>query len=66
DAAFWAGLHDYATRFQFGIPGPNDLRAAWERASGKNLDALWNEWFDQTDMTQQQIDAVVAGFAPGG
>ncbi|HEU0115730.1 MAG TPA: M1 family metallopeptidase [Thermomicrobiales bacterium] len=66
DAAFWAGLHDYATRFQFGIPGPNDLRAAWERASGKNLDALWSQWFDQTDLTQQQIDAVVAAFAPGG
>ncbi|HEU5430442.1 MAG TPA: M1 family aminopeptidase, partial [Thermomicrobiales bacterium] len=64
--AFWAGLHDYATRFQFGIATPADLRQAWERASGKNLDALWTQWFDQTDMTQQQIDAVAAGFAPAG
>jgi peptidase M1-like protein len=64
DDASWAGLHDYATRFQFGIATPADLRQSWERASGKNLDALWRQWFDQTGMTQEQIDAVAASFAP--
>ncbi|HEX5498567.1 MAG TPA: M1 family metallopeptidase [Thermomicrobiales bacterium] len=63
DDAFWSGLHDYATRFQFGIATPADLRQAWERASGKNLDALWRQWFDEAAMTPQEIDAIAASFA---
>jgi aminopeptidase N len=42
---------------------PDDLRAAFERASDRNLDALWSHWFDEAAMTQEEIEEIAAAFA---
>ena len=42
---------------------PEGARVAFERASGKDLHALWSHWFKETGMTQEEIDAVAAAFA---
>jgi aminopeptidase N len=62
--AFETALRDIATRYLWGEMAPDDLRAAFERASGKDLHALWSHWFNETGMTQEEIDAVAAAFAP--
>jgi aminopeptidase N len=41
---------------------PDDLRAAFERASGQDLVALWSHWFDEAAMTQQEIEEIAATF----
>jgi aminopeptidase N len=41
---------------------PADLRAAFERASGQDLSALWSHWFDEAAMTAEEIDALAATF----
>ncbi len=46
DDAFFAALRDYAARERFQVAQPDDLKQAFERASGKNLDALWEKWFE--------------------
>jgi hypothetical protein len=58
DEAFWAALGDVAERWRFGIFLPTDLLAAFEARSGEDLDALWDEWFAGTAMTETKIDAV--------
>ena len=52
DDAFFAALRDYATRFRFGVATPDDLRAAFERASGQDLRVLWRHWFDTEEGTR--------------
>lgn len=47
DEAFFAGLHAYYQKFMFGIAQPDDMRDAFEQASGKDLTALWDHWFKQ-------------------
>lgn len=44
--AFFGGLRDYAARFRFGVATPNDLRAAFERASGRDLTTFWRDTFE--------------------
>ena len=61
-AAFEAALHDLATRYAWGEMTPDDLRAAFERASGQDLDALWSHWFDEAAMTQEEIEEIAAAF----
>jgi hypothetical protein len=61
--AFEAALHDLATRYTWGEMTPDDLRAAFERASGRDLDALWSHWFDEAAMMQEEIEAIAAAFA---
>jgi aminopeptidase N len=61
--AFETALRDVATRYLWGEMTPDELRAAFERASGKDLRALWSHWFNETGMTQEEIDAVAAAFA---
>jgi hypothetical protein len=61
-AAFETALHDLATRFAWGEMTPDDLRAAFERASGRDLDALWSHWFDEAAMTHEEIEAIAAAF----
>jgi aminopeptidase N len=55
-------LHDLATRYTWGEMTPDDLRAAFETASGQDLDALWSHWFDEAAMTQEEIEEIAAGF----
>lgn len=60
--AFATALHDVATRYAWGEMTPEQLRAAFERASGQDLDALWSHWFDETALTQEEIDALAKTF----
>lgn len=46
DDAFFAALRQYAASERFQVAQPDDLKRAFERASDKNLDALWNTWFE--------------------
>ncbi|MFL5533257.1 MAG: M1 family aminopeptidase, partial [Gemmatimonadales bacterium] len=61
-AAFEAALHDLATRYAWGEMTPADLRAAFETASGQDLDALWSHWFDEAAMTHEEIEEIAAAF----
>jgi hypothetical protein len=61
-AAFERALHDIATRYAWGEMTPDDLRDAFERASGRDLDALWSHWFDEAAMTHEEIEAIAAAF----
>lgn len=47
DKAFFEALHAYYQKFEFGIAQPDDLLAAFEKASGKDLHELWDHWFQQ-------------------
>jgi aminopeptidase N len=59
---FETALHDLATRYAWSEMTPDDLRAAFETASGKDLDALWSHWFDETAMTHEEIEEIAAAF----
>src|SRR5215207_2073310 len=61
-AAFDRALLDVATRYAWGEMTPAELRAAFERASGKNLHALWSHWFDEAAMTHEEIEEIAAAF----
>lgn len=52
DDAFFRGLRDYLARERFQVATPADLRESFERASGRDLAALWHHWFDAADGTQ--------------
>jgi hypothetical protein len=60
--AFEMALHDLVTRHAWGEMTPDDLRAAFERASGQDLDALWSHWFDEAAMTEEEIETIAAAF----
>jgi hypothetical protein len=47
--AFFEGLRLYFDRFRFGIAQPEDLQAAFEEASGVDLDEIWQEWFEEVE-----------------
>ena len=47
DAAYFAGLRDYATQTRFAVAVPATLRGAFERASGRDLGAFWRGWFEE-------------------
>lgn len=44
DHRFWAGIHEYLTTHAFGNAVSDDLRQAFLRATGENLDWFWSEW----------------------
>jgi aminopeptidase N len=44
DSAFFVGVRDYYTRHKHGTAVTADLQAALERASGKNLQAFFDQW----------------------
>jgi hypothetical protein len=56
--AFEQALHDVATRYAWGEMTPEQLREAFERASGQDLAALWSHWFDETAMTGEEIEEI--------
>ncbi len=49
DAAFVAGLRAYVEEAQFGVAAPADLRAAFERAAGRDLAGFWRSWFEAAE-----------------
>jgi aminopeptidase N len=61
-AAFERALHDLVTRYAWGEMTPGDLRAGFETASGRDLDALWSHWFDEAAMTHDEIEEIAAAF----
>ena len=44
DDAFFAGLQRYYQAHKYGIASPLDLLNAFEEASGRSLEAFYNEW----------------------
>lgn len=52
DEAFFAALENYVAEFSFGVATPDDLQAAFEEASGEDLDALWTHWFESAEGEQ--------------
>ena len=61
-AAFETALHDAVTRYAWGEMTPDHLRAAFELASGQDLDALWSHWFDEAAMTREEIETIAGAF----
>jgi hypothetical protein len=60
DEAYFAALRDYLAEFRFKVATPDDLLAAFERASGQDLKELWRHWFEAAEGNQ---DYDVAEFA---
>lgn len=62
DEAFFAALRAYVAEFRFLVASPGDLKSAFERASGENLDELWRHWFEAAEGSQDydaaDLDAV--------
>ena len=52
DEAFFAALRDYADEQRFKVAVPDDLRAAFERASGRDLTEFWRHWFEAAEGEQ--------------
>jgi hypothetical protein len=46
DEAFFSALRAYAEDHRFEVATPDDLLAAFEAASGQELDAIWSLWFE--------------------
>ncbi|HEV2127950.1 MAG TPA: M1 family metallopeptidase [Thermomicrobiales bacterium] len=46
DDAFFTALRSYAEEHRFDVATPTDLLAAFEEASGQQLDDLWTLWFE--------------------
>ena len=45
--AFFAALAQYYENFAFEVAQPDDLLAAFEKASGQDLDEFWDHWFNE-------------------
>ena len=59
-----AALRDVASRYAWREITPEQLRDAFERASGQDLSALWGHWFDEAAMTREEIEEIAgAAFA---
>jgi aminopeptidase N len=61
--AFDAALREIADRYAWAEMTPEQLLTAFEDVSGKDLHLLWNHWFNEPNMTSEEIDAVTAAFA---
>jgi hypothetical protein len=46
---FFAGLQRYYRDFAFEVAEPEDMKAAFEAASGQDLTEFWTHWFEQPD-----------------
>jgi Peptidase family M1 domain len=66
DDAFYAGLKAYVAQERFGVALPEDLTAAFEQASGKDLTELWRHWFEAEegvhDYTEQEYQDLLNEF----
>jgi hypothetical protein len=60
DKAFFAALHSYVAEFRFGVAAPSDLKAAFEAASGTDLDELWHHLFDAAEGKEDYDSADLA------
>jgi peptidase M1-like protein len=60
--AFDAALRQISHQYGWQEMTPDQLRAAFEEASGQDLRALWTHWFDEAAMTESEIDTLAAIF----
>jgi aminopeptidase N len=60
--AFLAALGDYAETWRFAVSEPDDLLAAFESASGTDLDELWSFWFNEANATTNDLNTVLDAF----
>ena len=60
DKAFFAALAEYADEFAYGIATPDDLQGAFERASGQDLNELWQFWFKEAATTRVDVEQLLA------
>jgi hypothetical protein len=63
DEAFMRAIARYAGAFRFGLGTPTDLLAAFESASGAELDATWTFWFQSETATVADAEAVLDAYA---
>jgi hypothetical protein len=49
EEAYFEALRAYYDAFFLGVAGPDDLRAAFETASGRDLGDFWTHWFEETN-----------------
>jgi Peptidase family M1 domain len=61
DKAFFAGMADYAESFAYRNATPDDLRGAFERASGRDLGELWRFWFEEAKTTATDVQRLLDG-----
>ncbi|MGH2535277.1 MAG: M1 family metallopeptidase [Thermomicrobiales bacterium] len=52
DDAFFAALRDYHEEHRFTVAVPDDLKTAFERASGQDLTEFWRHWFEAAEGRQ--------------
>ncbi len=64
DEAFRTALGIYGATFAQRIASPADLQAAFESASGQELDELWRFWFESDEVTAADVAGVVAADEP--
>lgn len=61
DAAFFEALAAVAEAYGFRIAEPGDVLAAFEAASGRELDAVWGAWFEAAGTTAAEVEALLDG-----
>ena len=66
EAAFDAGVRGFWRANKFRIASWDDLRGAFERASGKNLAAFFTQWLERTGAPALRIAAAKAESVAGG
>jgi hypothetical protein len=64
--AFDRGLRDFWNRQRFRVASWNDLRAAFERASGKDLAAFFEQWLQRPGAPALRIADAKAETTPAG
>ena len=65
-AAFDRGLRDFWSRYRFRIASWDDLRGAFERASGKNLASFFEQWLTRTGAPKLRIVGAKTVAVAGG
>jgi aminopeptidase N len=54
-------MADYAESFAYRNATPDDLRGAFERASGRDLGELWRFWFEEAKTTAADVQRLLDG-----
>ena len=57
--AFLRALRGYAETYAYRIATPGDLLAVFEHASGQDLRALWQQWFEEATTTPQDVEGIL-------
>lgn len=63
DDAFFAALGSLGRAYAWDIITPEIMLEAFEWASGTDLDDLWSTWFEESDTSLAEVDAIIAGAA---